>query len=1367
MISTNTRVWPTILTILACGGSGLGAQLEEKKPAAADLNAAKPAVFSTGVIVDRSTTIALPAYPSMTVAAGDGRYLLLAFPQRRKVVVFDVEAAKIAHDIDTGTDQFLVAGGATRFVVVTTDTRTVARYRLETGELEKKSSYLSSAAGIEHVAMGVGSEGPLWMWDRGELDDHETPLRVVDLQSLEYRKLEIPSWDSYFEFSSYELFGLSASGDGRSICLVKYPERRFPGHPERASIYTLISDYLFVVESSIRADQKSRITYDGGSVYVRNAVKGRHLKEEKNQCGGEMGTGCYADEWSFAVERRYEEVPEPAPVSILFHKGIHGRTLAKLLLPEVPYEEPMELAAKMHFAPKFNAFTMVLTNPNRVVVKRLDVGAELHKAGGWLPTFSSAPPHVAPPGTKVTYRPKVYPSDLKSKFRLVEGPAGLTVAPEGLLEWTVPQNVGSKIHVAIEVVDSHGNRGIQGFPLDTTQHFTTLNRDGQNVDIELSGVADRIAIGGGGKYLVAAIGSKQSVVIINLIERRIVKRLATNDGNLRVAAGKSMFVVYRGGSKQLTRYDFKRYLPQTTVELDDPIDDLALGSASEGPLVTVAPHGDPMLLDLPTLREIIDSDAGPIAASADMFDHISAAADGRSYFAWESRNPRHTAVRYQLAGSRLIRDDRNSWAGNLQAFSADGSTIHTLGNRFDHEGTRLPQPTEPITTVPSLTENYSLGWSTDRTPADVDSPLRIFAGRESEPLAALEHVRPPEFPQLAGSDPLRNSRVTFVPEAAAVVTVPATSDRLRVDRVKIGDVLAAAPRSRLFVSTLPPATAKPGTRYEYRLQASSRAGNVTYRLEIGPGGMSIGADGLVAWDVPPDFKKAQSVVVKVADASGDEVTQSYQIEAASEFVVARSREIVKLKGRLRQLVVGGGGRYLVGMLDGYDEVVIVDILVGRVMKTIKIDRDPLIAAGSEEFFAYYPTKQSLTRYGLKSGGYQQTEKLKLAPVNALRMGADSQGPLLLGLAHKDRGVGEPQFVLFDRGSLRPREVEYPRNHPDGNCWNWLPSADGSRFVSFEQGRVLHIEHGHAKIKVPEPDDRTGNVLSADGSCVFGREGYGSWRGTHLGTFDKPWEGYSAALRGPLVLNYPLINQDEARKTRLRPTVHIFAPGTSRPLLTLPDVEVPMAAGEHDPESLPMKDRLFFAPHLSRIISVPLPCDRIVIQPFEFDDELSKRKGDYFFVLSPPAFEVEPRKAWNHQIETRTRRTDLTYRLESGPPGLAVSPSGMLTWGKPRGAPESAQRAGVTISDGVDRELFYEFQLTIRLKPPNTPEDLDDLIDGLSSTVIVGFLGFVAVWVGVIVLLICRAKSPAANEAGSSSSPFYSNIDTRLDETRRD
>src|SRR5205807_2137990 len=93
----------------------------------------------------------------------------------------------------------------------------------------------------------------------------------------------------------------------------------------------------------------------------------------------------------------------------------------------------------VHFSPEAKCLAVLPPGRDKLVLYRVDIGAELAKAGGEYVYFVSKPVGAAKKGKEFAY-PIVAKSKSPAAFKLEGGPAGMTVTAQGLLKWAVPAN---------------------------------------------------------------------------------------------------------------------------------------------------------------------------------------------------------------------------------------------------------------------------------------------------------------------------------------------------------------------------------------------------------------------------------------------------------------------------------------------------------------------------------------------------------------------------------------------------------------------------------------------------------------------------------------------------------------------------------------------------------------------------------------------------------------------------------------------------------------------------------------------------------------------------------------------------------------
>lgn len=150
-------------------------------------------------------------------------------------------------------------------------------------------------------------------------------------------------------------------------------------------------------------------------------------------------------------------------------------------------------------------------------------------------------------------------------------------------------------------------------------------------------------------------------------------------------------------------------------------------------------------------------------------------------------------------------------------------------------------------------------------------------------LPSLPELEPKEREFYAYRDGNLDERLQVLPTQQRLITIPPEQDRIIGRKFDLIAELKAADVDYLFVASLPPTSAEKGKPYAYALQTESRRGQVTYKLESGPEGMTISPAGEIKWTPLADFNDGEvGVIVAVKDASGQETFHAFVISMAGK-----------------------------------------------------------------------------------------------------------------------------------------------------------------------------------------------------------------------------------------------------------------------------------------------------------------------------------------------------------------------------------------------------------------------------------------------------------------------------------------------------
>ena len=393
---------------------------------------------------------------------------------------------------------------------------------------------------------------------------------------------------------------------------------------------------------------------------------------------------------------------------------------------------------------------------------------------------------------------------------------------------------------------------------------------------------------------------------------------------------------------------------------------------------------------------------------------------------------------------------------------------------------------------------------------------------------------------------------------------------------------------------------------------------------------------------------------------------------------------------MKRVVVAASGKYLIAFLPSRKEVAVVDVAAKTIVKTLPVDdEDVLIAAGETRLVVLERGKGVISRYKLAT--WERELAVACEPYTSLAMGSSSEGPLVAlgtGATIIDLTTLKPTDSIMSGHLQVPGNLQASANGQVFGNWHSSYSPSGLMVLSIVDGKLRgNYEHSSVGAIMPGPDGRV--IYTAAGRF-----------GPNCEHFDDIPRGNVSqvllpAASGPfyLTLSYDAI-ANFRNPAPLRLTVH--CQNDRAPLLTVADATLPDIPRNIHPAqmtALALQQRLFLLPVADALVSVPSTSDQFLIQPFNVQEELDKAGTDYFFVSSMSPTVLQRGKKLSYQIEVLSKQGKVQYSLESAPPGMSVSPQGLLTWDVP--ADFSADNAAATIKvrDGSGQEILHAVRLS--------------------------------------------------------------------------
>lgn len=359
------------------------------------------------------------------------------------------------------------------------------------------------------------------------------------------------------------------------------------------------------------------------------------------------------------------------------------------------------------------------------------------------------------------------------------------------------------------------------------------------------------------------------------------------------------------------------------------------------------------------------------------------------------------------------------------------------------------------------------------------------------------------------------------------------------------------------------------------------------------------------------------------------------------------------------------------------------------------------------------------------------------PIKLLAMGADSDGPLLVGWlppALPGPNFEPMRFSFVSPGSMQALKIgkfatsgfqPIAAVAPGGGSFTIHPFLSGQNGV-------------HAR-------------ASGDGS-VFGlwQGGWGqgfytmSWRGDELRSFDSP-DGYGYLAPGPDGLSVYTATgghrDPEARPIggEIKPNSNFLGtPGLSMltpsadPSLYL-GISLPPARLRNEPvrrshayvsvhqagdgrrllvvagldemdelqvqmvhDELTTEKRFRYIPAAQLLVTIPPSDDRLFLRRLDLEASLGRLGVNYLIGSSPARIEARAGKPLNYRATARSKVGGLTWSLESGPDGLTVASDGRVTWPSPKAAEGGLDVPVVlNVADASGNQSFHRIQIHVR------------------------------------------------------------------------
>lgn len=406
--------------------------------------------------------------------------------------------------------------------------------------------------------------------------------------------------------------------------------------------------------------------------------------------------------------------------------------------------------------------------------------------------------------------------------------------------------------------------------------------------------------------------------------------------------------------------------------------------------------------------------------------------------------------------------------------------------------------------------------------------------------------------------------------------------------------------------------------------------------------------------------------------------------------LGEDKVVKRLPETFTDVVVGGGGRYLIFHMPKLKKLAVFDVTEARVTKYIALAEDDITyAAGLDCVVIGLKKEGKLERWSLTTFELEKSASTPFQEdIKQVHLGHGSNGPLVLNGYFLDLATFRQLPVLDGNKNARAWEGA-GRLFPSGDgtvfgTWNTRYSPDTATTFVYEGATVKRYDEGGYKHVIPGPDGRT----------VFTAKGIAS---TTLRRGDESDANYGyclPAVRGDFFLSLTPTSHNDRRQQVHGGGFTVYLRGLKRPVAKLDDAHHGLGFDGWDREAFGPWRRVYFVPDAKVICVLPASNDQVVMHKFDADAALEKSGQDYLLVTSSAPRESKAAgETFAYAVRVKSKQGGVTYQLDSGPKGMTVDAAGVVTWAIPADAAGSHDVI-LTVRDKSGQDVFHTFTVKV-------------------------------------------------------------------------
>ncbi len=409
--------------------------------------------------------------------------------------------------------------------------------------------------------------------------------------------------------------------------------------------------------------------------------------------------------------------------------------------------------------------------------------------------------------------------------------------------------------------------------------------------------------------------------------------------------------------------------------------------------------------------------------------------------------------------------------------------------------------------------------------------------------------------------------------------------------------------------------------------------------------------------------------------------------------------IINLPGKINNVVAGGGGRYLILYLAKLQKLAIFDATKSQIVKYIQLPAEVAqIAASMDKLVIFLPELNVVQRYNLTTFKLELTTAIPEGiSFNDCMMGCATNGPIYKTFITAD---------TIDLTTLRHviSNKKYIYNGFYSNIYN------ACKINVSENGKVLAgviQNQNDAKYMVQTKYD--------DSTCLWNASNFDFNSDSKRDTMNELLPGYDGTY---IYTNKGIRDLDllDIGPERFKDTVCIPAYGgkfflsfdTNKAIIcrttdfntvaVLQDIQYfNFQVNRYTSKFvnyLTPGQSIHYAPNYNILTMIPASRNNLITYNFDIYDLMKKNDNNYLDIVSQPPPDFRPGNKYKYNMLVKSKNANLTYKLESGPENMVISPEGIVEWNVPVNYKNKSEEIIISVTDNTGQSSFDSFTINM-------------------------------------------------------------------------